>query len=909
MVGSAGELVGRETEQKLIDELLGRLPAGGGAIVVRGEPGMGKSALLYHARERARTLGIHTLATVGAESEAELAFAGLHQLLHPIIRLTGYLADPLRRSLEAALGIAGDVEPDPFRVAVAAFQLLCDSAEAGPLALIVDDMHWLDRSTVGVLSFIARRLEGESVVLLATARSGSATGLEEARLPTLELDRLTAASAAELLDRTAQELHPIVRARLLAEAAGNPLALVELARTLSPSPQAQELLLPAPTTLTARLERAFASRLDDLPAETRAALLVAALDSRASLDEVLRGSRAPVGALEHAVEARLIEVLDREIRFRHPLIRSAVRQAAAPGEVAAAYRALATVVADPERRLWHRAMAADGFDEEIAEDLETHARQAKRRGAVTVAGAALERAATLTADPEKRAQYLVAAADVAYELGLSGEVRRLLGLAGDIDPDSLIGARLVWLRQMISGSVWVERGAAKTFVNIARRMRDGGHPDSGLRSLVPVAHRCWWTRPSDRTRQYLVQATTDMGLPDDDPSVLAVLALAHPEATAPFVLDRIARLRLPEVTDPVAGMYVGIAAEKAGNFAVGTRLLAQAVEGLRDQVRLGLLTQALVHYAWSATQSGEWEAAAAAAAEGAALARDTRQPQYGLTGELVAALVAALRGSGHDLESVVAATEQKVFAMKAGPLLATAHLARGAAALGDARYTDAFEHLWAVFDENDEAFHRFMRWPALLDLVESAAASGQTARLTGVITELVAIAERSQAPVLQAALMCARPLLAGKDQIAELFETALAQDLTAYPFMRARTLYSYGRWERRQRRSTSARPPLRRSIELFDALGARAWSTRARQELRATGETIGHRTPDVRDRLTAQELQIARLAAEGLSNREIGQRLFLSPRTVGGHLYRIFPKLDVTGRAQLRDVLAARVTG
>jgi DNA-binding CsgD family transcriptional regulator len=256
---------------------------------------------------------------------------------------------------------------------------------------------------------------------------------------------------------------------------------------------------------------------------------------------------------------------------------------------------------------------------------------------------------------------------------------------------------------------------------------------------------------------------------------------------------------------------------------------------------------------------------------------------------------------------VLAEPERALLAMKGGPLLATAHLARGAAALGDGRHDDAFQHLWPVFDENDSAFHRFMRWQAALDLVEAAAGSGQTSRVTDVIAELKAISMHSDPPILRLNLACAKPLLAADDQAEPLFTTALAQDLAGYPFLRARTLFSLGRWLRRRRRSAESRSPLRESVALFDALGAAAWSKRARQELRATGEKIGRRAPDIRDRLTAQELQIAQLAAEGLSNRQIAERLFLSPRTIGGHLYRIFPKLEITARAQLRDAFAERV--
>jgi ATP/maltotriose-dependent transcriptional regulator MalT len=301
--------------------------------------------------------------------------------------------------------------------------------------------------------------------------------------------------------------------------------------------------------------------------------------------------------------------------------------------------------------------------------------------------------------------------------------------------------------------------------------------------------------------------------------------------------------------------------------------------------------------------TGEWDLAAAASAEGARLAHDSRQPQYGLTGALISALVMALRGTEQDIEAVVAPTERVLLSMKGGPLLATAHLARGAAALGDGRHEDAFRHLWPIFDVTHPAFHRFMRWSALPDLVEAAVGSGQANQLGDVIDELEDLAIRSGSPFLHAVLDAARPLMSADPKAERLFVAALGGHVRTHPFLEARTLFSFGRWLRRQRRSADARAPLRRSIELLDMLGATQWSKRVRQELRATGVTIGQRTPEFRDRLTAQELQIVQLAAQGLSNREIGERLFLSHRTVGGHLYRIFPKLGISGRAQLRSAL------
>ena len=904
------QLVGRDAEVARVDAIIERLRDGGAALVVSGEAGVGKSALLGYARARATARGLRTLSITGVESEAELAFAGLHQLLYPVLGLMDLLPTPQRRALDVAFGTASGPEPDVFLVALAAYQLVCDAAEESPLLILADDAHWLDRSTAGVLTFIARRLENEPVALLVSVRTGFATPVADAGLSALELHRLSPSAAAALLDRTAPDLHPIFRARALAEAAGNPLALVELVRA-RPEPSAFDGLGETPLTITARLERAFAAQLDDLAADTRHLLLAAALDGRASLEELVgsaslaTGRPVAVSDLDTAVSAELVSIVDGHVRFRHPLVGSAVRQGAPPAQVLETYAALAEVVTDPERRIWHRAMASVGHDEEVAVALEQHAAAARRRGAVMVAATALERAAALTSDPRRKGERLVQAADVAYELGAVDVVRRLLQRAEQLDVGELEAARLDWLHQMISGDVWLEHGAAKTFVSIARRARDAGDPDMALGSLVPVAHRCWWTPCQPRTRKYVLDAAREMGATEDDPRLLAVMALADPETTGRSVLLRVSQVRLHEVTDPVAGIHVGIAAEKAGDFDLGARFLGRAVDRLREQGRLGVLTQALVHYAWAATHAGDWSAAAAAGSEGTRLARDTAQPQYGLTGALIAGLVAGLRGNEADLEDRIGGPERTLRARNGGPLLAPAHLARGAAALGEGRYEEAFHFLWPVFDEGDPAFHRFIRWAAVLDLVEAATSSGHLEQVAGVMTELEAIAARTGPPLLLTLLTCARPLLANEEDTPALFQAALARDNQAYLYPRARTLFSFGRWLRRQRRSIESRTPLREAIELFDVLGAARWSDRARQELRTTGETLGPRRPDARDQLTAQELQIAGLAARGLSNREIGERLFLSHRTIGSHLYRIFPKLGVTSRAQLRDALPA----
>ena len=893
-----------------MDAVLSRFPVQGGVLVVRGEPGIGKSTLLRHARARAIALGASTLSAAGVEAEAELAFSALHQLLFPVVGKGSQLPEPQRRALDAAFGVRDHATPDLFGVATAALALVVETSAEGPVVLLVDDAHWIDRSSATVLSFIARRLETVPVVLLIAARAGHPTPFEESRLPTLDVDRLNPTSAAALLDRDAPDLHPVTRARVLAEAAGNPLALVELARYLRTA-GSSERLSPAPTTLTARLDEAFAARLRPLSSEVRIALLAAALDARASVPEVARATAAISGepissaCLDSAVQAGLVEVADGVVRFHHPLISSAVRQLASPREVFQMYAALADVVVDEERRLWHRASSVAECDEELAVSLEDYARSARQRGASTSAGAALERAAALTADPSVKAGRLVSAAEVAYELGLTETAKQLLSEARLFETAGEEPPRRAWLRQMVSGDVWTEPGATKVFVSIARRMRDEGDADAALRSLVPIAHRCWWTRTRDATRRYLIDAARTIGTSDEDPRMLVVMALADPAESAPLVLRALSRIRSHDLTDPVTAMNLGIAAEKVGDFATGARFLARAVAGLRAEFRLGPLTQALTHFAWASAHTSEWDAAAVAAREAAGLGRDTSQPQYGLTAELLSSWIEGMRGPSERVAAMLAEPEQRLLAMKAGPLLATAHLARGAAALGEGRHEAAFDHLWPVFDENAGAFHRYMRWSAVLDLAEAASGCGRAEDLRGLMAELETIAVRSGAPILRSGLRCAHPLLASDQDAGELFTAALAAELEGLPFLRARTLFSYGRWLRRRRRSADARSPLRESIRVFGALGAGCWADRARLELRASGETVGPRTADARDRLTAQELHIAQLAAEGLSNRAIAERLALSPRTVGGHLYRIFPKVGVSGRSQLREVLGA----
>ena len=903
----APALIGRDDVVRRLDEFVDGLGAGGRALVISGDAGIGKSALLRHVGRRATAAHCQILSAIGVESEAELAFAGLHQLLGPILEQSDRLPDPRRRALEAAFGLTDARVPDRFHVGLAVHQLVSEVASSQPQMLLIDDAHWLDISSLDVLTFLARRLDTEPIALVATVRDGYSISLEEERLPRLRLERLGANDAAELLNRHAPELHPIRRAGLLAQAAGNPLALVELAESSRPTDR-QEHVSPEPEILTKRLEHAFAARLEGLPKQTRLALLAGALDGRASLAEIidsaaeLHGGPVELADLDAASAARLVEIARGELRFHHPLVRSAVRQAAPPAQVLAMYAALAGVIGDPERRLWCRAMAAVDADEEIATALEAQASTARGRGAISAAAAALERAAALSAEPRRKGERLLRAAELAYELGLTEVAGRMVAEALHLGLGPPEAARLAWLRQMISGDVWREAGATKVFVTIAREMADGGDSELALRSLIPIAHRCWWTPTRAKTRSYLVEAAMSIGVADDDPRLLAVIALADPEQTGSRVRDQVARKRPHETVDPRAAMYIGIAAEKAGDMATGKAFLSRAVGGLREQGRLGMLAQALVHHAWVATHTGDWKEAMRYGTEAATLARDTQQPQFGVTGELVAALASALRGE--DVEPMLAEPERALLRLVRGRCShpRTSRVGRWRPARVATRMPFAISG--PCLTRRPRPFIDSCAGQASWTWSKPAVGSSTAIGWPEWSTSSSASARKSGAPILLTGLACARPLLAGEEEAEALFERALNGDFAGYPFLRARTLFSYGRWLRRHRRDADSRGPLRAAVESFDVLGAASWSGRARQELRATGERLGPRTPEARDRLTAQELQIAELAGAGLSNREIGERLFLSHRTIGSHLYRIFPKLGITSRSQLRDALA-----
>jgi DNA-binding CsgD family transcriptional regulator len=910
------ELLGRDHEIAVLRDVIDHAQDRGAVLVVRGEAGIGKSSLIATAVREATDRGMLTLSTSGVQAEADLPFAGLHQLIRPIMAGVSALPTRQRTALLTAFGMADAAAPDLFLVALASLDLLSDKADLTPVLLSIEDAQWLDRPTCDVLAFVARRVEADPVTLLIEIRDGYDSVLAHAGVRELRLHGLDEGSARALLDRHAPRLEPGIRQQVLTEAAGNPLALIELPAALK-AKQAGRGALAAPVLpLTSRLEQAFADRASDLPPTAGTLLQLAAADDKPDLAEVLRaaailgGSRAPEitfeEALDQAVAAHLVDVDEAELRFRHPLVRSAIYQRASGSERRRAHAALAEVLVDhPERQVWHRAAATVGPDEEVAAELEAASVRARRRGAPEAAVATLERAVKMSADPSHRGSRLLQAAELAFELGRPEMVARLAREAEQLDLGPRDQARVLWLRQAFDAIDPGDPARVEQLVDAADRCKARGDVSLALRLLSVAADRCIWADPGWPARQRIVVSAEESDTADTDPRLLAILAYAAPVERGAAVIARLAGLEPAREADPEAMRLLGRAAEAVGECQRALGFLAAAAAGLREQGRLGLLTQALSDRVWATIQLADFSVAMPTAEEAGRLALETSQLLLAAGADATQAIMAALRGEHHAAEVLASQAEQTALPIGASGLLAVAQYARGMSALGRGHNAEAYADFVRMVTRGDPAYHHLMRFWSIAEFAEAAAYSGHQDEARVIAAGLERMAQQTPSPWIHACLRSAHALLATDEDAEHLYEAALAADVTRYPVMRARLQLAYGRWLRRQRRNADSRAPLRAARQAFDALGLIPWGQRARRELRASGEKSRPRPPTARDQLTPQELQIAQLAAEGLSNREIGEQLYLSPRTVGTHLYRIFPKLGVTSRAQLHTVVDA----
>ena len=908
MARHAAPLVGRETELAFLGDRVGRVRDGGGAVVVRGEAGIGKSALLAAAGRSATAAGLRVLSTAGVESETRVAFSGLYQLLRPVLGEVESLPGPQRGAVLAAFGRTDAVAPDLFLIALATLNLLGEAATRAPILLVIEDAHWLDRASADVLVFVARRLDFEPVVLLAAIRDGFRAAFDDAGLPALHLGPLDEAASAALLDARAPDLPAAVRERVLDEAAGNPLALVELPIVLAQLGDGAALTAWLP--LTTRLEQAFAARVSGLPTVTRLLLLVAALNDGDVLSETLDAAAVvgdepfTVEDFTPAVEAWLVEVDGARVSFRHPLMRSAIAQRSSVGQRQLVHAAFAQVLAgDADRRVWHRAAAATGPDEAVASELEAAAGRARRRGGVEAAVAALERAAGLSEDPVRRGERLLRAAELAFELGRHDLVSGLLRRSAAIELSQQQRSRMVWIRERFDDGIHDVAAGVRSLVDLAELAAADGDTGLALKLLWGAALRCFWTEPGLAERDAVVNAAERLPVDARDGRLLAILAFAAPIERGAVVIDHLRWL----ATHPSPHGRAARRADAAllvGAFDLAVGFCATAIAELRSEGRLGLLARCLAAQAWSAAHLGDLSVAIPAAEEAARLGRETTQPIMQATAQVTQAharRAARRAGPGRGAHRRGGAGGSAGHRTAGAGFGAARPGAGGACRRAPRRGVRA-----AAADVRS----RRSRLPRGASLLRRRRISRKPRCTPGMAMRPTRWSPRwrpwrggPRPRRCTPACVTPGPCWPMTVDAQALFEAALGADLARWPFARARVQLAYGGWLRRQRRAAESRGHLRAARDTFDALGTIPWSERARQELRASGETSRRRTPDARDQLTPQELQIAQMAAEGLTNREIGQKLYLSHRTVGSHLRRIFPKLGVTSRSALRAAL------
>jgi tetratricopeptide (TPR) repeat protein len=625
-------LIGRDEELRVLTEAIARAPHRGSAVLVTGDAGIGKSMLLAAAADEARRHGFRVLTTTGVESETLIPFAGVHQLLRPLLTHAEILPDGQRQALDAAFGATSGTAPELFMIALATLNLLTEAAAATPVVVVIDDIQWLDDATRETLAFVARRLDSDPVVLIGALRGDQFGPLAHAAATTVEVRGLSDRSARELLDVSDVALTRDQRDRILREALGNPLALVELpvARraTGHPSAEPEPDFLP----LSSRLERVFTGRLVELPDDTRAVMLVAAVDSLDELPEILAAASVfagrPLGvdALEAAEAAGLLRFDERRVAFRHPLVRSGVLQAESVARRQAAHAALAEVLtADPYRLAWHRAHAIVGPDDEVADALEANHAVALNRGAIEAAIQALERSADLTTDPAARGRRLLLAAFHAYELGRANLVERLVQSALMRSLSELDRVRAVWLRELFSDGTPGDAARVLNLCDDALRADCAGDRDLAVKLLYGAALRCWWADSGAAAQGHVAATLAELHGFEADPRGVATLAVAEPLRQGRLVGALLAGTVLEEVTDADALRLYGQAAHAIGDQVRAADFLDRAETKLRGEGRLGLIAIVLGAQAVVLLDLGDWQRAMAACEEGRHIATETGQ--------------------------------------------------------------------------------------------------------------------------------------------------------------------------------------------------------------------------------------------------------------------------------------------
>jgi len=903
------DLIDRFAERAELDRLVGAVRAGESrSLVVCGDPGIGKSVLLDYLAGQAH--GCRVARVAGVQSEMQLVFAGLHQLCAPMLAHLSHIPEPQRDALRIAFGVAAGPPPDRFLVGLAVLSLLSEVAGERPLICLVDDAQWLDRASAQALGFAARRLAADPVGLVFAARHPDE---ELDGLATLEVGGLRAADARALLaSALAGPLDAGVRELIVAETRGNPLALLELPRGLSPAELAGGFGLPGAAPLTGLIEEAFTRQLSALPDQTRRLLQLAAADLSGDQSRVqLAAGRLGIAmqAADPAMEAGLAE-FDGRIRFRHPLMRSAAYRSASFAERRQLHAALAEVTdpaIDPDQRAWHRAQAALGPDEEVAAELEDSAGRAQARGGLAAVATFLERAALLTADPARHAERSLAAAQASMQAGAFAKALDLLAAAEAGPLDEFASARADLLRGRIAFVSNLGGDAPSLLLKAAKRLEP---LDLGLaRQTYLIA----WSAASlaghlAGASDVLEVSRAVRALPPPEGSArpidlllngLARLITDGPAAAAPTLRQAVTAFTAGDVSREEGLRYGWLAAAVLWDEDAGRAITTRQVQLARDTGALEQLSTALIALAMSDAWRGDFGAAASLIAETDAVAEviASRVAPY------THLFLAALRGSEAELTSLRAAANAVAAAEGQGLAATYAQWVAAISHNGLGRYAEAF----AAARQASEHDHVYVSMWALPELIEAAARTGNTEVASSALDRL---AERTQAGGTDCGLgLEARSrALVSQGQAAEscyleaidrLGRTRLRPDL-------ARAHLLYGEWLRRAKRSGDARAQLRTAHGMLDVIGMAAFAERARGELVATGESVptsAAKAISTLYALTAQEASVARLAQQGRTNTEIGTQLFLSARTVEWHLRKVYIKLGISSRRELTAAL------
>jgi DNA-binding CsgD family transcriptional regulator len=908
-----GALIGRTGDLEFIAAFTDRAALAGDALLLAGEAGVGKTVLLDAAAPHAEAAGRRVLRAAGAEFEGAVSFAGLNQLLHPLLDQLRGLSAAYRRALAVALGVRPGSPPGQLMLANATLALLAQASPAGPVLVVVDDLPWLDRASALVLGVVARRLGGTRIGFLAGSRSGEDGFFDRGGLPVHEVLPLSDAAAAELVADRFPALAPPVRQRLLAEAQGNPLALLELPVALQGLPRSGPLpdLLP----LSRRLQAAFESRIIALPAPARHLLLLAALDGTGSLPTRPPAAAEPDGTddLAPAERAGLVHVGadGSRLEFRHPLTRSAVVARSTGAERRRAHAALARLfIDDPDRRAWHLAQAATGPDEQVAGLLEQAAYRISRRGDAAGAVTMLLRAADLTPPGAGRSRRL---AEAAY-LGVvvTGDLRgvpRLLDDARKADggrAGSLVASVAAAQHLQLSGDGDIDT-AHQLLVGAIEMQPRPYDAASGtmVEALYALAWVCYFGGRAE------LWAPFDQALGWLKPEVPELLTLvsatfADPARTVRPALGRLdaAVAALTEQTDPVWVARVGLACMFVDRLTGCRSALWRILRAGREGRVITLSLHALSLLGLDHFMTGEWDMAQALADEHVGLCRAHHYRLLECRGLYLQAMLAAARGDDAATRAMTDQMTRWATPRRVGAILRLAAQARTLAALTRGDFEAAYQHASAITRPGQLADHVPHALWLTLDLTEAAVRTGRPAEAVAHVAAvrqagLAAISPR-QALIVEGAAAIVAP----DQEAAARFERALAgPGIERWPFDQARIQLLLGERLRRMKVTAEARAQLTAALDTFQRLGAGPWAARAGSELRATGLTVSSLAGTGPASLTPQQREIATLAATGLTNKQIAERLFLSPSTVATHLHQLFPKLGVTTRAALRDAL------